>query len=101
MLQYKISSHIYVTDKIVPVIYDRIKIKTNISQAVSVSAITGMWSCLPNNASFGSIENMLRKTEYKKSSAARAGAWTSTCSPTHKRPSKLATKLLQHSYVWG
>lgn len=52
--RYKLPSRTYITQKIVPDIYNRIyeKIKCNISSAVAISVTSDIWTCLHNNASF-------------------------------------------------
>ncbi|XP_018574457.1 zinc finger BED domain-containing protein 4-like [Anoplophora glabripennis] len=52
--RYEMPSRTYITQKIVPDIYNKIfeKIKTSISNAVAVSVTSDMWTCLHNNSSF-------------------------------------------------
>lgn len=52
--QYKMPSRTYITEKIIPDIYDRIhaKIEANISQATAISVTSDVWTCLHNNTSF-------------------------------------------------
>lgn len=52
--QYKIPGRTYMTEKIIPDIYNRIssKIEASISQATAVSVTSDMWTCQHNNQSF-------------------------------------------------
>ena len=52
--RYELPSRTYMTNKIVPDIYNRIvkKIKTGISSAVAVSVTSDIWTCVHNNSSF-------------------------------------------------
>lgn len=52
--RYELPSRTYISQKIVPDIYNRIhdKIKTNISKAIAVSVTSDIWTCLHNSSSF-------------------------------------------------
>ncbi|GBP34206.1 Zinc finger BED domain-containing protein 4 [Eumeta japonica] len=51
---YRVPGQIYVTEKVVPDIYNRIwsKIEASISQATAVSVTSDIWTCQHNNESF-------------------------------------------------
>lgn len=52
--QYKMPGRIYITEKIIADIYDRIysKIEAAIMRAIAVSMTSNMWTCQHNNESF-------------------------------------------------
>ncbi|KAF2883571.1 hypothetical protein ILUMI_22635 [Ignelater luminosus] len=65
--RYKLPSRTYITQKIIPDIYDRIyeKIKYNISSAFAISVTSDIWTCLHNNASFLSFTAHWISPEFK------------------------------------
>lgn len=52
--QYKIPGRTYMTEKIIPDIYNRIcsKIEASISRATTISVTSDIWTCQRNNESF-------------------------------------------------
>nr|XP_053615039.1 zinc finger BED domain-containing protein 4-like [Plodia interpunctella] len=64
---YKLPSRTYISQKIVPDIYDRIyeKIKLNISSAFAISVTSDIWTCLHNNDSFLSFTAHWISSEFK------------------------------------
>lgn len=52
--RYELPSRTYISQKIIPDIYNRIrdKIKANISKAIAISATSDIWTCLHNSSSF-------------------------------------------------
>lgn len=51
---YRVPGRTYMTEKVVPDIYNRIwsKIQVSISQATAVSVTSDIWTCQHNNESF-------------------------------------------------
>ncbi|CAK1592037.1 unnamed protein product [Parnassius mnemosyne] len=65
--RYKLPSRTYITQNIIPDIYDRIyeKIKNNMSSAFAISVTSDIWTCLHNNASFLSFTAHWVSPEFK------------------------------------
>lgn len=65
--RYELPSRAFMTQKIVPDIYNRIfkKIQIRISSAVAVSVTSDMWTCLRNNSSFLSFTAHWLSAEFK------------------------------------
>lgn len=65
--RYRIPSRTYMTENIIPDIYERIytKIKENILQASAISVTSDMWTCTHNNSSFLSFTAHWVSTEFK------------------------------------